>query len=233
MQQSKLKNLPNPNKGSQVGSTELEIIRQKDDLLIDARLLHKRLNSKRQFSNWIQDRIKEYGFVEGIDFCLTNLLSKKKGRGGHNAKDYFLTLDMAKEIAMLERNETGRQIRRYFIQAEKKARGVSVLPKEKEVFKGIETKKINDRKMYPMDEVKEKLGYKTRGASGGEKDRYSMHFVKEGRTLYITEEYAIHKFHSKRVYNNRNALKAMQPVLPFNFGDNSVLPEYQNKGGRK
>lgn len=58
----------------------------------------------------------EYGFEEGIDFC--SFLSESTG--GRPSTDHVLKLDMAKEIAMLQRNEMGRQIRQYFIDVERK-----------------------------------------------------------------------------------------------------------------
>ena len=85
----------------------------------NARELWKFLESKRQFSNWIQDRIKEYGFEEGKDFLTTLLKSTGRPR-----RDYFITLDMAKELAMVENNERGRAARRYFIEVEKEFRRV-------------------------------------------------------------------------------------------------------------
>ncbi|MBJ9210661.1 antA/AntB antirepressor family protein [Citrobacter freundii] len=92
-------------------------------LLCDARDLHSFLELGKDFSTWIRLRIAEYGFTENEDFILLPKSGEqRKGRGGHNRKDYHLTLDTAKELAMVERNEKGRQIRRYFIECEKKLR---------------------------------------------------------------------------------------------------------------
>lgn len=95
---------------------------QADQQLCNARDLHAALGVGRDFSNWIKDRIEQYGFSDGEDFilCSPNLASKR--RGGHNRIEYHLTLDMAKELAMIENNEVGRQVRRYFIRAEAELR---------------------------------------------------------------------------------------------------------------
>lgn len=85
--------------------------------LVDARLLHSFLESAQEFTNWIKNRIEEYGFIENVDFLLDKII-KQRGRGGHNKINYHLTLDMAKELSMVERNEKGKQARRYFIECE-------------------------------------------------------------------------------------------------------------------
>lgn len=94
-------------------------------LLCNARDLHAFLGVKKVFAAWITNRISEYEFIENQDYILLSNLGKQtSGRGGHNRKDYHLTLDTAKELAMVERNEKGRQIRRYFIECEKKLRNM-------------------------------------------------------------------------------------------------------------
>ncbi|HHK9282324.1 TPA: antA/AntB antirepressor family protein [Escherichia coli] len=94
-------------------------------LLCNARDLHAFLGVKKVFAAWITNRISEYEFIENQDYILLSNLGKQtSGRGGHNRKDYHLTLDTAKELTMVERNEKGRQIRRYFIECEKKLRSM-------------------------------------------------------------------------------------------------------------
>ncbi|EQA0895074.1 phage antirepressor Ant [Escherichia coli] len=91
-------------------------------LLVNARDLHGFLEVGKDFSNWIRARLNEYGFVENLDYILFSPnLAKTLGR---RRKDYHLPLDTAKELAMVERNEKGRQIRRYFIKCEKKLRSI-------------------------------------------------------------------------------------------------------------
>ena len=92
-------------------------------LLVNARDLHSFLDVGKRFASWIVERIAEYGLVENQDFMIISQVREKIGRG-RPAKDYHLTLDTAKELAMVERNEKGRQIRRYFIECEKKLRSM-------------------------------------------------------------------------------------------------------------
>ncbi|EKF0233028.1 antA/AntB antirepressor family protein [Escherichia coli] len=98
-------------------------------LLVNARDLHTFLDVGKRFASWIVERIAEYGFVENQDFMIISQVREKIGRG-RPAKDYHLTLDTAKELAMVERNEKGRQIRRYFIECEKKLRNIQPVQAE-------------------------------------------------------------------------------------------------------
>ena len=105
--------------------TQIAIQRQGDALLVDARLLHAQLEIATRFNDWIVRRLADALAVEGEDFYSD--LSKPAGLGRPPA-DYALTLDLAKELAMLERTERGREVRRYFIQAEKDLRSASPAP---------------------------------------------------------------------------------------------------------
>jgi phage anti-repressor protein len=90
--------------------------------LVNGRELHKFLESKQQFSHWIQDRINDYKFMQAIDFMVKdNFIYDETAFGGkRKIIDYHLSLDMAKELSMVERNEKGREARRYFIECEKR-----------------------------------------------------------------------------------------------------------------
>ena len=97
-------------------------IGERETNIVSARALHGALGVGRMFAHWIKDRITEYEFVENQDYVIACQNWQAKTRGGHNRKDYHLTINMAKELAMVERNEQGRAIRRYFIQCEEALR---------------------------------------------------------------------------------------------------------------
>jgi anti-repressor protein len=82
-----------------------------------ARDLHEFLEVKTAFKDWFP-RMCEYGFSEGIDYC-SFLSNRSDGLPGKPKQDAQLTIEMAKEICMLQRNERGKQARQYFIQLEK------------------------------------------------------------------------------------------------------------------
>lgn len=90
--------------------------------LVDARLLHGFMEVMTRFNDWIRTRIEEYGFVQDEDFLVTENSVTKSGRGGdRRSKNYHLSIGMAKELAMVERNDKGREVRRYFIECERRA----------------------------------------------------------------------------------------------------------------
>lgn len=90
---------------------------------VNARDLHQFLEVGKDFSNWIKDRINQFDFVEGVDFVKTQDLSSPNLANAKSRAqvriEYILTLNMAKELSMVERNEKGKQARHYFIQCEK------------------------------------------------------------------------------------------------------------------
>ncbi|WP_349934562.1 antA/AntB antirepressor family protein [Acetobacter sp. A11-2] len=101
------------------------MIGNRSALTVNARDLHTGLQVRRDFSNWIKGRVSRFGFVEHQDFeSYADLsspdLASPKARA-QETKEYRLTLDMAKELSMVENNEKGRLARRYFIWREQQA----------------------------------------------------------------------------------------------------------------
>jgi anti-repressor protein len=91
---------------------------------VNARDLHYFLESKQDFSTWIKGRIEKYDFKEDVDFALFHN-SVEQVSGTKYRIDYHITIDMAKELSMVENNEKGKEARRYFIEVEKRARQIS------------------------------------------------------------------------------------------------------------
>lgn len=91
---------------------------------VNARELHAFLQNKRQFSDWIKQRISEYDFVENQDFVIISQICETMTKSGERRaatkNEYYITLDVAKELSMVERNEQGKKARRYFIECEKR-----------------------------------------------------------------------------------------------------------------
>lgn len=87
-----------------------------DKPTVSGRELHKALEVKDHYTDWFK-RMTEYGFTEGEDFVGFSEKSDKP-TGGRPSTDHQLTIPMAKEICMLQRNDKGKQFRQYFIRVE-------------------------------------------------------------------------------------------------------------------
>ena len=86
---------------------------------VNARGLHAFLEVGKDFSSWIKKRIEQYGFIDGVDYVLTQ--TGENPIGGRPAIEYHITIAMGKELAMVERNAKGKEARLYFIECEKRA----------------------------------------------------------------------------------------------------------------
>lgn len=81
--------------------------------------LHKALEVKEKYADWFK-RMCEYGFVENVDYMIFSEISEKPIKVGRPNTDHQLTIEMAKEICMIQRSEKGKQCRQYFIAVEEK-----------------------------------------------------------------------------------------------------------------
>lgn len=100
---------------------------------VNARDLHAFLEVGKEFANWIKDRIDQYGFTQDVDFVI---FAESGKNGGRPLKQYYLTLDMAKELSMVERNAKGKQARQYFIDCEQRLKSRTLSPAELIIAQG-------------------------------------------------------------------------------------------------
>ncbi|MBJ8421911.1 antA/AntB antirepressor family protein [Acinetobacter bereziniae] len=95
----------------------------KNQFGVNARDLHKMLEVKTDFSDWIKRRIKQCGFEENFDFI--KLLKKEElSKTGQWITEYIISVDMTKHLGMMERNAKGHEIRKYYIEQEDIARNL-------------------------------------------------------------------------------------------------------------
>ena len=103
----------------------IKIYKQKDGSdVASARELHSYLESKQDFSDWIKKRIEKYEFIENQDYSSFHKIMERE-KGGSTRIEYAITLDMAKELSMVEGNAKGKLARKYFIACEKKLKEVA------------------------------------------------------------------------------------------------------------
>ncbi|MGL6120513.1 MAG: antA/AntB antirepressor family protein [Fusobacteriaceae bacterium] len=116
--------------------------------LVNLRELHEFLESKQEFANWIKNRIENYDFLEEKDFL--TILSKTNGRP---LKEYFGTLEMSKEISMVENNSKGKEARKYFIECETKLRSPKIFSLEESLE--LSLKLLKDNKVLELENKKQ------------------------------------------------------------------------------
>lgn len=119
--------------------------------------LHAVLEVKSNYRDWIRNRLSDCEAAENDDYEAAKILAPS----GQNKKEYIIKLDTAKEMAMLERNDKGKQVRRYFIAVEKKYKEAvhTKLPQGKELLalavleaqKTIEQQKEDIERMKPKE----------------------------------------------------------------------------------
>jgi anti-repressor protein len=122
---------------------------------VDARELWKFLEVETRFNDWISKRVSEYDFCESKDFY--SFLSKTIN-GGRPSKEYSITIDMAKELSMVERNEKGKEARKYFIECEKrlKQKDITHVPQtfaEALQLAADQAKQIEDQKTILIEQA--------------------------------------------------------------------------------
>jgi anti-repressor protein len=89
---------------------------------VNARDLQAFLEVGRDFPSWFKERIGQYGFAQDHDYRVFPKTGENPLYGGRPTIEYQISLDMAKKLAMVERNERGKQVRQYFIAMERRAR---------------------------------------------------------------------------------------------------------------
>lgn len=115
--------------------------------LVSGRELHEFLEVKSKYADWIKNRIKKYEFTELNDFITVSKILENGGR----EYDHALTIEMAKELSMVENNEKGREARKYFISCERKLKQLNdpyknLSPEVKAIFKlDIKTQEIEEK----------------------------------------------------------------------------------------
>lgn len=136
--------------------------------------LYECLGSKRQYTDWIKGRLQECDAIKDEDYQSFSQNSEKP-TGGRPKLEYIIKLDTAKEMAMLERNEKGKQVRRYFIQIEKKYKENSLADLSPELRAVI----VVDKRITTVEKKVEHLEYDI-PLYGAEADELCNHVKRKG-----------------------------------------------------
>ncbi|EAI2486077.1 phage antirepressor Ant [Campylobacter coli] len=129
-----------------------------------------------KFADWIKNRISHYNFIENQDYIIEIVYTKGRPR-----KEYYVTLDMAKELCMVENNEKGRQARRYFIECEKRLKNLEQEKMQKLAFRqslGYKSQLAQQKQKYE-NEIKA-LKYDLEQSKNNFKDKLNCILAKNG-----------------------------------------------------
>ncbi len=129
-----------------------------------------------KFADWIKNRISHYNFIENQDYIIEIVYTKGRPR-----KEYYVTLDMAKELCMVENNEKGRQARRYFIECEKRLKNLEQEKMQKLAFHqslGYKSQLKQQKEKYE-NEIKA-LKYDLEQSKNNFKDKLNCILAKNG-----------------------------------------------------
>ncbi len=186
--------------------------------LINARELHRALNCNTKFADWIKRRIKYYKFVENDDFIRFLKFEKgdEKGFGNKKIIDYYLTMDTAKELCMVENNETGRKIRKYFIEVEKRYKKIINNPRNifdfmrqalnqiEENTKDIDTLKIDVKELKSKINVKIQNNYCLASDIAEQLKLYSENKIPHSNLIGAITRQLGYKISYKHYYEDEN-----------------------------
>ena len=150
--------------------------------VVSGRELHEFLEVKTPYKDWFP-RMVEYGFTENVDFI--SLAQKcAKPNGGRPKIDHALTLDMAKEISMIQRTEKGKQARQYFIDVEKAYKEKYKLPQTPEEKLEL-TMQVTSRLNKRVDKAEEHIDFLMNKSEIDSTQRYKLKHARDKKAVGV------------------------------------------------
>jgi len=126
---------------------------------VNARDLHSFLEVKTRFNDWFKTRVTQYNFAEGTDFtqaidfkATENIVALESNTYAQERIDYYVSMDMAKELAMVERNAKGKEAREYFIECERRVQAPKALSTLELFDLQLKVTKEHDARLTTMEE---------------------------------------------------------------------------------
>ncbi|SHK71523.1 antA/AntB antirepressor family protein [Epilithonimonas mollis] len=195
----------------------IKITEQNGKRAVSARELHNFLGSKQEFAHWIKNRINEYGFIENQDFEVFDKFIKNSN-GGRPLKEFVVSISMAKELAMVEKTEQGRQARQYFIEMEKVAIAKALVTPQ---FKRTNINSVSAKRVELINTIRNYLRWG------------DMHKVAKELNLtsaYVKRVMVNKEFNTEQADTVVNALyqKAMQNKNELLFGYQDMIDMLRN-----
>lgn len=180
--------------------------------VVSGRELHEFLEVKTPYKDWFP-RMVEYGFTENVDFI--SLAQKcAKPNGGRPKIDHALTLDMAKEISMIQRTEKGKQARQYFIEVEKAFKEQYRLPQTPEEKLAL-TMEVTTRINKRLGKVEEKIIEIENKQEINSDQRYKLWITRNRKAVEVLGGKDSNAYQDKKL--TRKVFRALERDLKDNF----------------
>lgn len=198
--------------------TELVKVKQDDNgnVVVGGRDLHEFLEVVTPYDKWFP-RMCEYGFSEGTDF--STFLSESTG--GRPRTDHVLTLDMAKEISMIQRTEKGKQARRYFIQVEKAYRSEQSLPQTPEEKLKL-TMEVTLRLDKRVEKAEEHIDFLMNKSEIDSVQRYQLRKARNHKAVETLGG------KNSNAYKDRSLSRKVFRALEHDFKETFVISRYED-----
>jgi Phage anti-repressor protein len=191
---------------------------EQGNVVVSGRELHDFLEIDTPYRVWFP-RMVEYGFDENVDF-VGFVQKSTKPVGGRPQQDHAMTLDMAKEISMIQRTERGKQARQYFIQVEKryKQNQLPQTPEEKLALTMQVTNRLNDR----MSRVEDDIDYIKNKSEIDSTQRYQLKAARNRKAVEVCGG------KDSNFYKTKNAPRKVFRELEHDLKDTFVISRYED-----
>lgn len=198
-------------------NNELIKITQDDNgnSVVSGRDLHEFLEVNTQYTKWF-NRMTEYGFTENVDFAVIvkNVYDEKVFGGVRKITDHAMTLDMAKEISMIQRTDKGKQARQYFIEVEKAFKEQYRLPQTPEEKLAL-TMEVTTRINKRLGKVEEKIIEIEKKQEINSDQRYKLWVTRNRKAVEVLGGKESDAYQDKSL--TRKVFRALERDLKDNF----------------
>ncbi|WP_286028675.1 antA/AntB antirepressor family protein [Ligilactobacillus agilis] len=184
--------------------------------VVSGRDLHDFLEVNEKYTQWF-NRMVEYGFTENVDFI--SFSEKTEKLGGRPRTDHALTLDMAKEISMIQRTERGKQARQYFLEIEKRYK--QQLPQTPEEKLAL-TMQVANRLDNRMKKVEADIDYMKNKSEIDSNQRYQLKATRNRKAVEICGGY------NSNFYKTKYAPRKVFRELEHDFKDAFTISRYED-----
>jgi phage anti-repressor protein len=180
---------------------------------VNARGIHEYLEVKTPFATWIKRAIEKYDFVENQDYAIS-----KNGNGANAFIDYMVTMDMAKELCMLENNPKGKETRKYFINVEKMAQQPKILTIQEQIVLIARGNQEIDSRVTLLEQTKRLEAWQEKALQDAKNQKVYSFGVKDPEQIsklhravwrYVKRTYSLPRYNELPAIKFDEAVKAI------------------------